>query len=148
YMTKVVFPAANERARDTQQRMIDKFNATVLHNIYPDGAVVMVLDPIRGNKLDPKYEGPYTVVKQGRNGTYTLRDTTGDILPRKYVASQLKLTLAEALDPNAYVIASIEEHRPPKPSIGRIEHEYLVHWKGYSTKDNTWEPYSHFIDTK
>ncbi|KAF9343266.1 hypothetical protein BGX34_007006, partial [Mortierella sp. NVP85] len=131
YMTKVVFPAASERSRATQQRMIDKFNKTVPQNVFPDGSVVMAIDPIRNNKLDPKYEGPYTVVKHDRNGSYTLRDATGDILNRKYVASQLKLALAEALDPNAYVIATILQHRPPDLKVGRTEHEYKVHWKGY-----------------
>ncbi|KAF9943519.1 hypothetical protein BGZ65_000883, partial [Modicella reniformis] len=101
--------------------MIDRFNATVLHNIFPDGAIVMAIDPIRGNKLDPKYEGPYTVVKQDRNGTYTLRDATGDILPRKCVAPQLKLALADALDLNAYVIGSIDH---PNHQLVALEHEY------------------------
>lgn len=54
--------------------MIKKFNATVLQNVLPDGATVMALDPIRNNKLDRKYKGPFTVVKQDRNGSYTLRD--------------------------------------------------------------------------
>ena len=147
YMTKVVFPAASERAKVTQQKMVDKFNATVLHNIFADGAIVMALDPIRGNKLDAKYEGPYTVVKQDCNGAYTLRDATGTILERKYAASQLKLVLADALDPNAYTVGSILNHR--NPNKDRPEHEYLVHWKGYDNpKDHTWEPYSHFFETR
>ncbi|KAF9970951.1 hypothetical protein BGZ75_002059, partial [Mortierella antarctica] len=48
----------------TQQRMIERFNATILHNDFPDGAKVMTLDPIKGDKLTPRYEGPFTVVRR------------------------------------------------------------------------------------
>ncbi|KAF9992327.1 hypothetical protein BGZ79_003211 [Entomortierella chlamydospora] len=148
YMTKVVSPAASERARKTQQAMVEKFNDTVLHNVFAVGAAVMALDPIKGDKFNPRYEGPFTVVRQDQAGSYVLRDPVGDILPRKYVASQLKLVLAEPQDPNAYVVQTILKHRPPKPSILRLEHEYLVRWKGYGPKDDTWEPYSNFFETK
>ncbi|KAF9391402.1 hypothetical protein BGX21_011247, partial [Mortierella sp. AD011] len=147
-MTKVVFPAADERARKTQQAMVDKFNDTVLHNVFAVGEAVMALDPIKCNKLDPRYEVPFTIVRQDQTGSYVLRDSVGDILPRKYVGSQLKLVLAEPQDPNAYVVQTILKHRPLKPSISTLEHEYLVRWKGYRPKDDKWELYRNFFQTK
>ncbi|KAF9919082.1 hypothetical protein BGZ65_012318, partial [Modicella reniformis] len=47
YMTKIVFPAIDEKSRETQRKMIQRFNATVLHDDFPDGAKVMTLDPIK-----------------------------------------------------------------------------------------------------
>jgi len=38
YMTTVVFPAVDEKARAVQQKMIERFNKTVLFNEFPDGA--------------------------------------------------------------------------------------------------------------
>ncbi|KAF9105316.1 hypothetical protein BGX27_009690, partial [Mortierella sp. AM989] len=119
YMTEVVFLAADERTQATQQRMISKFNASVKHNEFSVGTIVMSLDPIQGGKLTPKYEGPFTVA-----------------------------VLAEAIDPNAYVVGKILEHRPPKPDKGRIEYEYHVPWKGYGAKDDTWEPCSNLFVTE
>ena len=63
--------------------MIARFNAAVLHNEYPDGAKVMTLDPLKGDKLTPRYEGPYTVVQRSSTGAYVLKDGTGEILERK-----------------------------------------------------------------
>ncbi|KAF9897852.1 hypothetical protein BX616_004877, partial [Lobosporangium transversale] len=59
YMTEVVFPAVRKKAKATQLKMIKRFNAAVLHNEFPDDAKVMTLDPIRADKLAPRYEGPY-----------------------------------------------------------------------------------------
>ncbi|KAF9342594.1 hypothetical protein BGX26_007211 [Mortierella sp. AD094] len=38
YMTTVVFPAIKKRSLATQKRMIERFNATILQNEFPDGA--------------------------------------------------------------------------------------------------------------
>ncbi|KAF9141375.1 hypothetical protein BGX20_007416, partial [Mortierella sp. AD010] len=82
YMTEVVFPGASEKARATQQKMMDRFNDTASRSEFHEGTAVMALDPIKGNKLDPKYEGPYIVVRQDRNGAYVLKDATGTELHR------------------------------------------------------------------
>ena len=99
YMTKTVFPAIDEKSRVTQQRMIERFNRTVLHSEFPDGSQVMVLDPIRGDKFAPRYEGPYTVVRKNTGGAYILKDGTGTLLTWRYAPSQLKLTLDSLTEP-------------------------------------------------
>ncbi|KAI1284278.1 hypothetical protein EDD11_001262, partial [Mortierella claussenii] len=91
YMTEIVFPAIQAKTRETQRKMIERFNRTVLHNEFPDGARVMSVDPIKGDKLAPRYEGPYTVVRRTTGGSYVLKDLTGSELGRKFAPSQLKL---------------------------------------------------------
>jgi len=61
-MTKIVFPAIDKKSKETQAKMVERFNTTVLQNEFPEGAKVMTLDPIHAGKLNPRYEGPYTVV--------------------------------------------------------------------------------------
>ena len=143
-MTEIVFPAIDKLSRKTQQKMIDRFNATVLHNQFPEGSKVMTLDPIRNGKLDPKYEGPYTVVRRTTGGTYQLKDGTGAPLGRNYAPSQLKLVLEDPNSPQTFEIEKILGHRPHPTKKG--EWQYSVKWKGYSEEDNTWEPQESFIE--
>ena len=142
YMTEVVFPAIQEKTRDTQRKMIERFNKTVLHNEFPDGARVMSLDPIKGDKLAPRYEGPYTVVRRTTGGSYVLKDGTGAELGRNFAPSQLKLVLDDFEATETYEVEKILDHRDiPGEGV-----EYLVHWKGYGSKDRTWEPPGHFVE--
>jgi hypothetical protein len=145
-MTEVVFPAVAEKAKATQAKMIARFNATVLHNEYPDGAKVMTLDPLKGDKLTPRYEGPYTVVQRTSTGAYVLKDGTGEILGRNYAPSQLKLVLDDFDDTETYEVEAIVDHRPSR--VTPHASEYLVKWKGYSSDKNTWEPEEHFIERR
>lgn len=142
YMTEVVFPAVEEKSKATQKRMIERFNATILHNEFPDGAKVMTLDPIKGDKLLPRYEGPYTVVRRTAGGSYELRDGTGDLLERHYAPSQLKLVLDDLDDLPIYEVERISKHRASKDKPDSWE--YRTHWKGYLKP--TWEPEQHFIE--
>lgn len=144
YMTKIVFPAIDEKARQTQKRMIERFNATVLHNEFPDGAKVMTLDPIKGDKLTAVYEGPYTVVRRTTGGSYELRDGTGAPLTRNYAPSQMKLVLEDPSDDLTYTVDKIIDHAkdPDDPS----QWKYLTRWKGYGEKDDTWEPPQSFVE--
>lgn len=144
YMSEVVFPAIEARAKKTQKRMIERFNAAVLHNEFPDGAKVMTLDPIKGDKLTPRYEGPYTVVQRTAHGAYVLKDGTGAVLNRHFAPSQLKLVLEDYEDTTTYEVEKIMDHRAVDNQLH--VYEYLVKWKGFSSNDNTWEPENNFIE--
>jgi hypothetical protein len=142
YMTEIVFPGVEAKARETQRRMIERFNRTVLHNEFADGAKVMSLDPIKGDKLSPRYEGPYTVVQRTTGGSYVLRDGTGELLRRNFAPSQLKLVLDDYEETVTYEVEKILAHRDV-PGEGV---EYHVKWKGF--KELTWEPQKNFIERK
>ena len=144
YMTKVVFPAIKLKSKAMQEKMIERFNATVLHNEFPDGAKVMSLDPIRGGKLTPRYEGPFQVVTRTSHGSYVLKDGTGKVLTRHFAPSQLKLVLDDYEETETYEVEKILDHRASDTSAKA--NEYFVKWKGYSDDDNTWEPEDHFIE--
>ncbi|KAG0034685.1 hypothetical protein BGZ83_004144, partial [Gryganskiella cystojenkinii] len=144
-MTEIVFPAVEIRVKDYQRRKAAEFNRTVLLNEFADGAKVMSLDPIRGDKLAARYEGPYTVVRRTTGGSYVLKDGTGEELGRKFAPSQLKLVLDDFEETTIYEVEKILDHRE-QPGEGV---EYLVKWKGYEKiEDRTWEPPENFIERK
>ena len=146
YMTEVVFPAANEKAQATQKLMIERFNATILHNEFPIGAKVMAVDPIIGNKLTPRYEGPYTVVHRTTGGSYVFDESTGKPLGRNYALSQLKLVLEDHDHIVSYEVERIVGHRFAQGEEG--EWDYKVKWKGYPDSDNSWVPQTDFNETR
>jgi hypothetical protein len=116
----------------------------VLLNEFPDGAKVMTLDPILGEKLSPRYEGPYTIVQRNAGGAYILKDGTGTLLDRTYAPSQLKLVLDDADESDTYEVERVVAHRPHTHDSNKKE--YLVKWKNYSSKLNTWEPEENFVE--
>jgi hypothetical protein len=149
-MASIIFPAVSSRTRLNKNKMVQSLNnhrRTLLTNAFPNGAIVMLNDPTRTNKFEPKYIGPYTVVRRTRSGGYALRDATGDLLDRHIPPDQLKLVSRKArpidLKDNVYEIECIRKHR------GRAgAYEYFSKWKGYPESENTWEPASSFLDDK
>jgi transposase InsO family protein len=142
YMTEIVFPAIEEKTKRVQSKMIERFNASVLLNDFPEGAKVMTIDPLKGNKLSPRYEGPYAVEKRTSHGSYILRDGTGAQLNRHFAPSQLKLVLDDFEDTITYEVEEIRSHREVKDEPGTYEYE--VKWVNYP--DTTWESQDNFIE--
>jgi hypothetical protein len=143
----LIFPAVSDRVRISKSKMVQSLNKhrrVLLHSTFPNGAIVMLKDPLRQNKFEPKFVGPYTIVRRTRNGNYVLRDATGDILDRHAPPDQLKLISRKArpsdLEANVYEVERIIKHRG-SPNA----YEFLTKWKGY--RQPTWEPSSSFQDT-
>ena len=144
----VIFPAISTRIKFVKDRMIaslDKHRRLLNEKSIPPGAIVMLIDPLRKDKFEPKYIGPYTVARRSRNGAYVLKDATGDLLDRHVPPDQLKLisrTLrTKTKEKPVYEVESIMDHRGDP---GR--YEYYVKWKNYDEHQNTWEPASNFLD--
>lgn len=130
------------------------------------GTEVYLLDPIKTNKWQPKYLGPYTIVRRAHNGGYVLKDSTGDLLDRHVPIDQLKvlsskeskplinvpaaasLPVAEEQElkaeeaPVSYAVEQIISHTGDNPT----NYKFLVKWVGYPHSENTWEPMANFED--
>ena len=99
----------------------------------------------RNSKLDERNVGPYEVISKYGSSTYILKDQTGQLLPRKYVTSQLHplSSIPESNDKH-YEVEAILQHHETDSGF-----EYLVKWKGYNDPDDcTWEPDYNFDTAK
>lgn len=103
----------------------------------------MVRLPHRPNKLAPLYDGPYTVVRKNKGGSYELKDEQNELLHRNYVPSELKVVnIDETHIEDTYVeVEYIRDHRG-----GPGKREYLVKWKGYGERENSWQKADDFSD--
>ena len=141
----LIYPAIIERVKDKKSKMIQYLDKKrkVLLSPYPIGAVVMLKDPNKTDKFQPKYVGPYSIIKRTRNGNYKLRDETGEELERNVPPDQLKLISTkprkEDHNNNVYEVEQILDHRGEPGN-----YEYKVKWKFY--KSFTWEPEENFRD--
>jgi hypothetical protein len=147
-IVSLIYPSINEKVLVGKDKMITNLNKhrrVLLANSIPVGSTVMLLDPVRKNKFEPKYVGPYNVIRRSHNGNYVLKDMTGDILDRHVPADQLKLISKKEKNKNksgqVYEIESIINHKGEPGS-----YEYLVKWKGYDVTESSWEPQNNFLD--
>ena len=155
-MTEIVFPElrqAREEGREAKQQAYAK-QKKVLEEPFPDGCFVMVIDETRSTKLDPIYEGPYTVMRRNKGGAYWLMDLDKKLLPRAFASHQMKMIAPSAvkdidgeheyaIDEPVYAVEAIIDRRT-SPTSGRAE--YLVKWKDYGIEENSWEPSTNFKD--
>jgi hypothetical protein len=154
-MLSVILPAVNDRILLAKDKMVNQLNQSrrlVLTDSLPTGATVMLKDP-NGNrpKFEPKYLGPYTIVRRARNGAYVLKDLIGDLLDRHVPIDQLKVLSKtkrapvasdSALDDSVvYEVDHIVSHQGDPG-----HYEYLVRWKNFTSADDTWEPQANFHD--
>jgi Chromo (CHRromatin Organisation MOdifier) domain len=106
-------------------------------------------DVARGRKFAPKFAGPYNVVAKVSHFAYKLQLPAGtnahpvfhSSLLRSYKADVTGKRVTIVPDPVQvegqveFVVESIIQDRRI-----RGKREFLVHWKGYSPHDATWEP--------
>lgn len=102
----------------------------------------MTVNPIKGNKLSARYEGPYTVKKRTSHGSDILRDGIGAQLSRHFAPSQLKLFLDDFEDTITCEVEEIKGHWLVDDTPG--VYEYKVKWTRYP--DTMWEPEENFIE--
>jgi hypothetical protein len=144
----LIYPAILDRVVGRKNKMIqalDRKRRLITADHFPAGAIVMLNDPHRTNKFEPRFIGPFSIVRRTRNGNYMVRDNVGDILERMVPPDQLKLVSkkprASDLENTAYEIERILNHRGEAGA-----YEYHVKWKNYRTP--TWEPAANFLDTR
>ncbi|OAD68590.1 hypothetical protein PHYBLDRAFT_150187 [Phycomyces blakesleeanus NRRL 1555(-)] len=125
-MADVVFPAIAERAKAVTNAQKGKFHNKYRMIQFTPNSQVMIKELQQG-KLEPAYQGPYTIVREKQGGSYILMDEQGLLMPREYPPSQLKLI--------------------PQDKLVSLD-EYRVRWEGYEEKDNTWQTPESFSSPK
>jgi hypothetical protein len=147
-----------EIARDNQLSA-DSFHmkeASPLSDIFPVNSYVLLKPPDGAReKLRMPKAGPYIVV--GISGDkYSIQDLLTHKVTDTHVSNlyEFRHDFSSSMDPtevaarNAgeFFIDRISEHRGKTQK--RTTMEFLVSWKGYSAKDDTWEPYKAVCKTQ
>lgn len=117
------------------------------------GDRVYVLDTMADtiSKWDAKRHGPYVIMEKHMGGTYSIADATGNVVPTRFTVDRLTPTTKEMptkdTDEEVYEIEAIRDHRlAPAGATHHSKYEFLVHWRGYPSEDDSWEPEEHFSD--
>jgi len=136
-MEDTVFPAIKERIMAVIKAQQNKFDKKHIQVDFPAVSQVMPKINEQVGKLDPIYEGPYTIVRKNQGGAYILKDEKNDVLTREYAPSQLKLISQDEVIPcdELFEVQAIIAHQEITPG----NYEYKVRWKGYDENHDTWE---------
>jgi hypothetical protein len=135
-----VLPGLEKRVIEVKQKQEGRLDSRKQIGVLQPGTKVMALDQTRGSKWDPVYEGPYEVIQQHTGGAYSLKDSLGRTMERRQTVDMLKVIT----EPNSaeirpkksgkhYSVETIKGHRQTSNGF-----EFLVKWKNYSDKDNSW----------
>ncbi|KAL9536420.1 hypothetical protein MBANPS3_012660, partial [Mucor bainieri] len=147
---EAVIPAIHKRIKEQQLRDHERFEKhhKIVEEKYPIGSKVMLLDPVRSTKTQPRWLGPYFIKNYTRHGSYVLADITGELLSRDVSTNMIRVVdfsdnhVTKGLLPRHYEVQAIVNHRIERKT-GRMK--FLVNWVGYpDSKDNTWQYESDF----
>jgi hypothetical protein len=141
-LENIVFPAIAEKTKKAIDTQKSKFDATHLQKDIPIGSSVRIkINKGFRAKMDPIYEGPYSVIRRNDQGSYTLKNSLGELLPRSYAPTQLIVVPNNNNDDeNCFEIEKILDH---ELDMETNKYKYLIKWKDYEVSENTWEPAHH-----
>ncbi|CEP18537.1 hypothetical protein [Parasitella parasitica] len=127
HMNEIVFPAINDRTDKYISNLRDQFdkNKNVVKD-YPPGTHVMVRIPILKVALTPSYEGPFTIIRKTKGGSYVLQNELGVLMDHDYARRELKVVSKDNIDDDSdtYEIEDILEHKGSGKNT-----EYKIRWK-------------------
>ena len=142
----LIYPAILERTTASKSNMVKRLEQrrrVLTENSFPNGAIVMVRDPTRTDKFQPKYLGPFSIIRRTRNGNFQLKDESGEVLDRHVPPDQLKLISKKPrqqdLETSAYEVEDIVGHKGQAGS-----YEYHTKFLGYPNA--YWIPEENFAD--
>ena len=129
----------SERERERKEEHDRKYQTNV---VFEAGDRVLLLQPGRRSKMELPYVGPFRILwGPDERDRYALRDMEGRAFNEFHV-SKLKLWPADAdeetLEDEHYVVETFVNHR-----VHEGVEQWLVKWKGWSQKHNSWEPLEH-----
>ncbi|KAF9110940.1 hypothetical protein BGW39_004527, partial [Mortierella sp. 14UC] len=137
------------KSKVAQQKMIKAFNKSHRLTEFTPGSFVMVKDEEAESAFDPKYDGPFKIVRRTPKGTYVLRDNLNRLLARNYSPDQLK-PVAQSRDiptkeTDHWEVEKILSHRLDDEGAKTL---YTVKWKGFDETENSEIPYENFDSKK
>ena len=137
-------PKALENIKDSQKKQaeIQNKNSNIETELLKVGQKVFVKVMAMQDKLQPKFMGPFTIVEITKHNNYILKNELGERMADTYPRSRLKIINMDANTGTTFIIERIVDVRKTKNG----KYEYIVKWKNYGDKENTWEPESSFID--
>jgi len=141
----VIIPAISLRSRrvtKVRRNRLDR-DHKIIEELKP-GTIVYAIDKTKVSKWDPNYEGPFSVVRRNKGGSYILKDKTGDELKRRFTVDMLKLAKETTKGGKEDKHYDVERILSDKMIDGAVH--YLVKWKGYNNKSNTWQTVRDFDD--
>jgi hypothetical protein len=143
YLNELVYPAVTDKIKRKQSEDMEMFNKRFKNKLYDEsyfipGSWVMAKDELRADKVSPRYEGPFEIIRRNRGGSYVLRGSDDTIYQRP--ASTLKLVTRNpvmTLPTDHCEVDYIIDHRP-KNSNPTVDTEYLTKWKGSDVTMSSW----------
>ncbi len=149
-MMSVVYPSIAERMALQKTLMAKRMDRRTRSINYRKGDIVMLKrhERVMGQPigtLESEYTGPYMIESKNRTGAITLIASNGTPLPRLVRPNQLKFVSHFSPDfkQDVFEVEAILDHRGEGDN-----REYKVHWKGYSSDEDTWEPVSNLFDAE
>ncbi|KAG2203804.1 hypothetical protein INT47_012737 [Mucor saturninus] len=137
-MTEIVYPAVYDNVKQVTEKQKQKFDASHKMLDLKPGSTVMILITEKQNKLDPKYKGFYTVVRETAANTYVPKNEKGFLEPRNYPPSLLKK-----------VSDKISEHQDEfLEKDDNNKYLYRCKWFDFDESYDSWEPEENFTDPK
>ena len=115
-----------------QKENQNKNNKVVTELLEIGTRVLIKNDGIIG-KLDPRYKGPYKIMRVTKNKNYILEEATGVEMDFSFPLHKLKVISNDDSNNDYKEVEKILEHRELDN-----ETEYLVKWKYLSDNDNEW----------
>jgi hypothetical protein len=143
YMTAVVYPTIAARIKSRQDLEGVKFlkKNLIITDQFSPGAFVMVQDELRSSKMQPRYTGPFQVIKRNRGGAYLLQGNDGSQYTRP--PHRLKLVMQDPLKSHDVHLEVSEILESALDDTGHTI--YLVRWKDKTIND-TWVLETDFDD--
>ena len=146
---ELIYPAIHSKTKSYVDKRKEYFDSSkkLLKGDFPEGSLVMVDNPNRKLKTDPKRLGPFIVVRRNTGGAYELKNSLGEAMDTPYPASRLTPALPGLTDDNrgreVFYVDRIIDHR--LDATGK-RYQYRVRWVGYGPSSDTWEPSESFDD--
>lgn len=147
FLNSIVFPEIHEKVKRKLKDRNEYFmkKNRILRTEYPVGSQVMIRDELRSSKVEPRYEGPFTVVKRQASGNYLLKAIDGTEYVRP--PNVLKLVAPEIINNlkvNDTIYAAVDKIITHKEING--ETYYQVRWKDASANMDSWLKHEDFVD--